>query len=347
MVATVLVLATGCGSSDLPDTTPTTGPLLPAAAKDAAKLSGAGSTFVEPLVQEWMKEYKGVAPDVDITYAGTNSADAIDRFKAGDGDFVTSDSPLTDRDEVTAGGSQAFLQTPWAAGAIAIPYNLPDVGQLRLSPGTLSGIFGGRITRWDEPDIRADNPNVRLPNLGITTIVRSDSSGTTQWFTQYLQDTVNWGLGVGFTSRFPRGQGAKGSDGMVNAVKRISGAIGYVGLSYAKSAGVPVALLQNQAKNYVGPTTAAVQAALNGASFRPFSTVARLFFLPESPGAYPLSTFTYIIYRRTGLDPAVATALRHFAGWAVASGQRAAEGLGYVPLPRQFANASLLAIQQY
>jgi len=344
-VAAVLAVASGCGPS-LPDTTPATGLLQPPAASDAARLEGAGSTFVEPLLREWIEEYRGIAPDVEVAYEGAGSAEAVERFKAGEGQFVTSDVPLSERDEVTAGGSQGFLQTPWAAGGIALPYNLPDVGELRLSPGTLSGIFGGRITRWDEPEIRADNPNVRLPNLGITTIVRSDGSGATQVFTAYLQETVNWGLGVGFTSRFPRGQGVRGSEAAVSAVKRISGAIGYAGLAHARRGGVPVALIQNRAGRYVGPTPEAVLAALAGASFRPFSTVARLYFLPESPGAYPLSTFSYVIFRR-GLDPPVATALRHFAAWAVTDGQRAAESLGYVPLPRPFANASLNAIQAY
>lgn len=298
-------------------------------------------------MREWLNQYKSVAPNVAITYEGAGSAVAVDRFKSGEGQFYASDVPLSERDEITSGGSQAFLQTPWAAGAIALVYNLPDVGELRLSPSTLSGIFGGRILRWDESEIKADNPNIRLPNLAIQTLVRSDGSGTTQVFTSYLQETAGWGLGIGFSVRFPRGQGVRGSEGMTAAVKRISGAIGYVGLSHARQAELPVALLGNRAKQFVAPTPEAVKAALAGASFRPYSTVAKLYFLPESPGAYPLSTFSYLIYRRTGLDPPVATALRHFAAWAVTNGQRYAEALGYVTLPRPFANASLNAIQQY
>lgn len=282
-----------------------------------------------------------------IDYEAAGSGVAIDRFKAGEGQFVASDVPLSERDEVTLGGSQAFLQAPWAAGAIAITYNLPDVGELRLSPSTLSGIFGGRILRWDEPEIKADNPNVKLPSLAIQTIVRSDGSGTTQVFSSYLQETAGWGLGVGLTVRFPRGQGVQGSEGVTSAVKRIAGAIGYVGLSHARKADLPVALLGNRAKQFVAPTPEAVNAALAGATLRPYGTVARLYFLPESPDAYPLSTFTYLIFRRTGLDPAVATALRHFAAWAVTDGQRYAEALGYVALPRTFSTASLNAIQQY
>jgi phosphate transport system substrate-binding protein len=298
-------------------------------------------------MRAWIDQYKAVAPNVAITYEGAGSAVAVDRFKSGEGQFFTTDAPLSERDEATLGGSQAFVQAPWAAGAIAVVYNLPDVGELHLSPSTLSGIFGGRILRWDEPEIKADNPNIRLPNLAIQTIVRSDGSGTTQVFASYLQETAGWGLGLGFSVRFPRGQGVRGSEGMTAAVKRISGAIGYVGLAHARQAEIPVALLRNQAKRYVAPTPDAVRAALAGASLRPDGTVAKLYFLPQSPGAYPLSTLTYLIYRRTGLDPPVAAALRHFAVWALTTGQRDAEGLGYVVLPRPFAIASLNAIQSY
>ncbi len=339
-------MATGC-ARDLPDTTPKTGLLEPPAVADAAQLTGVGSTFVEPLMRQWVSQYKAVAPNVAIGYEGAGSAVAVERFKSGEGQFFTSDVPLSERDEVILGGSQAFVQAPWAAGAIAVVYNLPDVGELRLSPGTLSGIFGGRIVRWDEPEIRADNPNIRLPNLAIQTIVRSDGSGTTQVFASYLQETAGWGLGIGFSVRFPRGQGVRGSEGMTAAVKRISGAIGYVGLAHARQADLPVALLRNEAKRYVGPTPDAVRAALAGASIRPNGTVAKLYFLPQSPGAYPLSTFSYLIVRRTGLDPPVAVALRHFAAWALTTGQRSAEALGYVALPRPFAIASLDAVQQY
>ena len=297
-------------------------------------------------MRAWIDRYKTVAPGVAITYEGAGSAAAIDRFENGQGDFFASDVPLSDVDEATVGGSDEVVQVPWAAGAVALAYNLPDIGQLRLSADSVAGIFGGRIVRWDDPSIQLDNPGVRLPSLGVQVVFRSDSSGTTNVFTSYLKAAAGWDLGTGFDVRFPRGSGATGSDGVVAAVKRSSGAIGYVSTAHARQAGLPVALLGNRAGRFVGPTPEAVNAALAGATLRQFGTTVKLLFTPDSPGAYPLATLSYLLFPRKTSDPAKATALRHFGAWALSDGQRIAEQLGYTPVPRQFQLPALTAVEQ-
>lgn len=342
------LLALAACHGDPPNTTPLNGPVVAPAARDEATLTGAGSTFVEPLLRQWIDGYKGVAPGVTVNYEGIDSGAARDRLQAGEGQFVASDVPMSDVEVATSGGGQDIVQIPWASGAIAVAYNLPDVDQLRLSPETLAGIYAGRVLKWNDAAVRADNPGVTLPNLSITVVYRSDPSGTTQVFTGYLEAASygNWGLGVGLTGHFPRGQGASGSGGVASAVKKTSGAIGYLGLAHAKAGSLPVALLANRARRFVGPTAQAVNAALTAADVRPFSTVAQLYFVPASPGAYPLATFSYLIYRRDQLDPGEATALRHFAAWALTAGQRQAEPLGYVPVPQNLSATSLVLLSQ-
>ncbi len=316
-------------------------------AGDRATVSGAGSTFVEPLLRQWIDRYKVLAPGVTIAYEAVGSPVGVGRMVTGEGDFFTSEFPLSEVQEATLGGSEAILQVPWAAGAIAAAYNLPEVGQLRLAPSTLAGIFSGRITRWTDPAIRADNSDVRLPDLPISVVYRSDESGTTWIFSSYLSDSApGWTLGRGRTIRLPRGSGAVGSNGVVESLSRTTGSIGYVQLSWARQASLGVAMLGNRSGRFVGPTPEAVNAALVSADLRAYGTTAQLNFNTEAPGAYPLSTFSYLILRRDMADVDKARALLHFASWALGEGQRMAEPLGYARVPRQFQLPGLSALQK-
>jgi phosphate transport system substrate-binding protein len=205
------------------------------------------------------------------------------------------------------------------------------------------------VVRWDDPAIRADNEGVRLPASSIQVVHRSDPSGTTFVFSSYLDAAAagaSWGLGIGRTVRFPRGQGAEGSSGVIDAVKRTAGAIGYVQLSYARHEDVNVALLGNRAGDFQPPSPDAVSAALDAATLRQYGTVVRLNFRPDSPGAYPLATVTYLMFSRTKLEPAKARAIRHLATWAMTEGQRYAEPLGYTLVPRQFRVPALEAVAE-
>lgn len=344
------MVATACGGSGDGQAAPRSRAITPAGARDAASLVGSGSTFVEPLVREWIGRYKALAPGVTIAYEATNSLTAVDRFtSAGEGDFFASEVPLTDVQAVTVGGSEEYVQVPWAAGAIVAVYNLPDVADLRLSPDTLAALFSGRIQRWDEAAVRADNPRVRLPALGVSVVFRSDGSGTSRVFTSYLDaaGSGGWGLGTGARVVFPRGTGVRSSEAVVAAVRRTPGAVGYVQLAHARAAGLAVARLGNRAGNFLAPTAEAVSAALGAATLRDFSTTADLLFTPDAPGAYPLATFSYLLIRRNGLAPEKADALRHFAAWAVSEGQRFAEPLGYTRVPRVFQLPALTAVNEW
>ncbi len=346
------LVATACGVEGSASTNQGARRIAPAGADDDAALAGSGATFVEPLVREWVRRYRSVAPGVTISYEATSSPPATDRFLAalrggaGGADFFTSDMPLPEADQAALGGPQEFVYVPWATGAIVAAHNLREVPELRLSSATLAGILSGRITRWDDPAVQADNRGVRLPSQAVTVVYRSDPSGTTSVLSAYLDTVVpgSWSLGQGERLSFPRGQGVRGSEAVAATVARTPGAIGYVQLAHARQAGLNVALLGNYVGRFVGPTPAAVNAAFAGANFRPFSNMVDLLFTPEAPGAYPLVAVNYLMIPRGRAEPAKAAALRHFATWAMSEGQRYAEGLGYLRLPGHFATRSLAAV---
>ncbi|MDQ6798754.1 MAG: phosphate ABC transporter substrate-binding protein PstS, partial [Actinomycetota bacterium] len=190
------LVATACGSSSksATDTTAST-PTSPAAgAKDTASLSGAGSTFVQSMLQEWIKQYGKVASGVSINYQGVGSGAGIQQLTAKTVDFAGSDVALKAEEQSATGGPGAVVTVPWVAGGIAVEYNLAQVKDLKLSPDTVAGIFAGKITKWDDAAIKADNTGATLPSTGIQVVHRSDGSGTTQVFVSYLKAAAAPGL---------------------------------------------------------------------------------------------------------------------------------------------------------
>jgi phosphate transport system substrate-binding protein len=232
LVVTAFAATTACGTDDNSErlTRGRTGGAPVAGAGDRATLSGAGATFPATLVQEWIKHYSTLAPGVTVNYQPIGSGAGIQQLTARTVDFAGSDVPLKESEVAASGGPGAVVQIPWTAGGVAVAYNLPGVGALRLSPRALAGIFAGRITRWNDPAIKADNPDAPLPASGIQVVHRSDGSGTTNVFTDYLKAVApdiwtypsgkDWPAGTA-------GTGAKGSDGVTAAVKQSTGAIGY------------------------------------------------------------------------------------------------------------------------
>jgi phosphate transport system substrate-binding protein len=344
-LAAVLVLAavavTGCGTDDnSARLSAGRRPSAPVAgADDRATLSGAGATFPATLVQEWIKQYGPLAPGVTINYQPIGSGAGIQQLTSKTVDFAGSDVPLKPSEVEATGGAGAVVQVPWTAGGVAVEYNLAGVEELRLTPQALAGIFAGRITKWNDAAIKAENPGASLPGSGIQVVHRSDGSGTTQVFTDYLKAVAPdvWTAGT-------PGTGAKGSDGVTAAVKQSPGAIGYAEPSYPKQAGLGIATLRNDAGRFVAPEAKAVSAALAAATVRPDGSLALNFSAP-SPEAYPISSASYLMFYGAGTDPARDTALRHFATWALTEGQDLAEGLDYAPLPEPVQVVALRAVK--
>jgi phosphate transport system substrate-binding protein len=349
MLVGALVATAACGTDDNSErlSRGRTGGAPVAGADDRATLSGAGATFPATLVQEWIKHYSVLAPRVTVNYQPIGSGAGIQQLTSRTVDFAGSDVPLKESEVAATGGPGAVIQVPWTAGGVAVEYNLPGVKELRLSPKALAGIFAGHVTRWNDPAIKADNPDAPLPASGIQVVHRSDGSGTTNVFTDYLKAAApdiwtfpsgkDWPAGTA-------GTGAKGSDGVTAAVKPSIGAIGYAEPSYPKQAGLGVALLRNEAGRFVGPTADAVSAALAAATTRPDGTL-KLNFTPASPEAYPISSASYLMFYASAPDAEKDAALRHFAAWALTEGQRFAEALDYAPLPASVQTAALGAVK--
>lgn len=345
----VVLAATGCGTDDNSERL-ARGRGMPsgtvAGAQDHATLSGAGATFPATLVQEWIKYYSVLAPGVTVNYQPIGSGAGIQQLTAGTVDFAGSDVPLKDSEVEATGGPGAVVQIPWTAGGVAVEYNLPGVRDLRVTPEVLAAVFAGRITRWNDPAIKAQNPNASLPSIGIQVVHRSDGSGTTQVFTDYLKavapdvwtfpSSKDWPAGTA-------GTGAKGSDGVTAAVKQSPGAIGYAEPSFPKQAGLGVATVRNASGRFVAPTASAVSTALAAATVKADGTLD-LNFTPVSPEAYPISTASYLMFYADRADPAKDTALRHFVTWVLTDGQALAEGLDYAPLPEPVQAAALRAV---
>lgn len=349
MLVMAAVAATGCGTDD--NSARLNAGRRPAApvagATDHATLSGAGATFPATLVQEWIKQYTGLAPGVTLNYQPIGSGAGIQQLTSKTVDFAGSDVPLKASEVEATGGAGAVVQVPWTAGGVAVEYNLPGVEGLKLTAQAVAGIFAGRITRWNDPAIKAENPDATLPGSGVQVVHRSDGSGTTQVFTDYLKAAAPDVWTFPSTKDWPAdtpGTGAKGSDGVTAAVKQSVGSIGYAEPSYPKQAGLGIATIRNQSGRFVGPEARAVSAALAAATVNPDGSLALNFNAP-SPDAYPVSSASYLLFYREAVDSARDTALRHFAAWALTEGQALAEGLDYAPLPESVQVASLAAVK--
>ncbi len=299
-------------------------------------LSGAGSTFVYPVMGRWIEDFNHSHPNIHINYQSIGSGGGIQQVKSGTVDFGASDSPLTDQELKLM---TPVIQIPESAGPICITYNLDGLSKpLQLSADALAGIFLGKITSWQDPIIAKDNPGQKLPQQKITVVHRADGSGTTDAFTTYLAAvSPEWAtkVGKGKSVSWPVGLGGKGSEGVTGEVKQSPGAIGYVELTYATQNKLPVAAIKNQAGNYVLPssagTTAAIDAYKDQLAQDPRNPIAN----PPAgaPNAYPISTLTFLIIPKDGIDLPKRTALKQFVQYVMADGQQAATGLNYAPLP--------------
>jgi phosphate transport system substrate-binding protein len=318
------------------------------ASKDV-NLSGAGSTFVYPVMGRWIQDFNQSHPNIHINYQSIGSGGGIQQVKSGTVDFGASDSPLTDQDLKTM---PPVIQIPESAGPICVTYNLDGLTQpLQLSADALAGIFLGTITSWRDPIIVKDNPGQKMPTDKITVVHRADGSGTTDAFTTYLAAvSPEWStkVGRGKSVSWPVGLGGKGSEGVTGDVKQSPGAIGYVELTYATQNKLPVAAIKNQAGNYVLPSSAGTTAAIDAFKAQLAQDVRSPIANPPAgaANAYPISTLTFLIIPKDGIDASKRTALLQFVQYIMANGQQASAGLNYAPLPDALVQQNVQVLKQ-
>jgi phosphate transport system substrate-binding protein len=314
-----------------------TGRAEPASAKSTAgSLVGTGATFPFPLISKWIPAVDE-AMGLRITYSPTGSGAGIAQITARTVDFGASDAPLSP-DQLSA--CNGCVVIPWALAGLSVPYNVPGInGRLRLSGTVIANIYLGTITNWNAPAIKALNPKLNLPDLKITPVYRSDGSGSTYAFTDYLSAvSPQWKSKVGRNTsvNFPTGVGARGSSGVAGVVKSTDGALTYVDAAYSIQNKFQFALIRNRAGGFATPGVRGVTAALSQLP-KKVTTLSQLNIVdpPKSAGrlAYPISTFTYVIVPTKSGDKA--SDLRKWVYWAVTTGQKFGPPLYFVPLPAE------------
>ena len=326
--------AAGCATQG-EDATPDKGFATTSEIKNG--FGAAGSTFVAPIMNNWISSYKQAQPGTLISYRPSGSAAGLAELRQGSLSLAASDAPLSD-DQI----SQMFpvIQVPVTAGSVCAIYNVSGVtSPLRFSGSTLAGIFSGNIISWQDPAIERDNPGVKLPRAAIIVVHRTEGSGTTNIFTGYLSKvSAEWakGPGQGLTVAWPVGIGGEGSKGVIEFIKKNPGTIGYAELNYAKENKLPVALIQNRSGNYVAPSPASTTAAIEAFGDALAKDVRTPIVDPPALAkeAYPIAGLSFLIVPKDGADADSRQAIKSFIQYAVTTGQDSAESLDYAKLPK-------------
>ena len=308
-------------------------------ARADVRLQGGGATFPAPIYQRWVTEYQKAHPDVKIDYQAIGSGGGIKGITDKTFDFAGSDAPMSKKEMAAAGGADKIVQIPTVAGAVVMAYNLPGFnGELKLDGPTLAAIYLGEIKKWDDMKIAHLNEGAKLPNLPITTVHRTDGSGTNFIFTNYLctqdQNFKNK-VGSGKAVEWPTGNGGPQNAGVTQIVQTTKGAIGYVELAYALQNKIPFATLRDRDGHFVKASPETVSMAGEGALKEMGSSLAVDIWNQPGADAYPISSFTYIIvYKDLGYlkDANKAKALVDFLKWSSGEGQKLAPSLEYAPL---------------
>jgi len=301
----------------------------------ATTLNGAGATFPYPIYSKWFSEYNKIHPDVQINYQSIGSGGGINQLKAGTVDFGASDMPLDDTKAKQI--PVPFVQLPTVLGSVVPSYNIPGVtAELKFTPQVLAGIYLGKITKWNDTAIASANPGVKLPDMGIMVIYRSDGSGTTFVWTDYLSKvSADWKAKVGSNTSvsWPVGYGGKGNEGVSGLVRQNAGALGYVELIYALQNKIPFGLVQNAAGNFV---KASLQSTTAAAAAAKFTADDFRVSITNAPGkeAYPIASFTYLLVPTQWKDAGKGKIMVDFLHWMLSDGQKMVEPLDYAPLPK-------------
>lgn len=300
----------------------------------AQLINGAGATFPFPLYSKWFSVYNKQNPSVKINYQSIGSGAGIKQLISKTVDFGASDSPMSDEELKSA--PAAIVHIPTALGAVVIAYNVPGLTSLNLSPELISDIYMGKIKKWNDPQILAENPGIKFPATYITPVYRSDGSGTTAVFTDYLAKvSPEWKkqVGAGKAVKWPQGLGGKGNEGVSGVLKQIPGSIGYTEQVYAITNKLPVASIKNAAGKYIQPSLESVSAAAEGALKEMPADYRVSITNAAGKNSYPISSFTYLlVYKK--LDAKNGKELVKFLKWSMTKGQSYAKDLSYAPLPK-------------
>jgi phosphate transport system substrate-binding protein len=302
---------------------------------DVVKLNGAGATFPYPLYSKWFNEYNKIHPDIQINYQSIGSGGGIQQIKAKTVDFGASDAPLSDDEEKAM--PSPVVQIPTTAGSVVVVYNLPGVDKgLKLTPDVVADLFLGKIQKWNDPRIMSQNAGVKLPDTAVAVVHRSDGSGTSYIFTDYLSKVspeFSSKVGRGKSVNWPAGIGGKGNEGVAGQVKQTPGAVGYVEFAYAMQNKLTYASLKNKAGKFVEPTIDSTTAALASSTSELQKDVRTSVTDASGDTSYPISGLTYLILYKNQEDSQKGKTLLAFLKWAMTDGQKHAASLLYAPLP--------------
>ena len=310
-------------------------------------LNGAGATFPYPMYSKWFSDYNKLHPDVQINYQSIGSGGGIRQVLNGTVDFGASDGPMSD--EQLKEAKVPILHIPTVLGAVVPAYNVPGVsGELKFTPEALAGIFLGKIEKWNDPAIAQANPGVKLPDQSIVVVHRSDGSGTTYIFTDYLSKvSKEWEatVGKGTSPKWPVGLGGKGNEGVAGQIRQLPGSIGYIELIYAAENKITYGSVKNAAGNFVKASLDSVTEA--AASVKAMPADFRV-SITDAPGktAYPISSFTWLLIPEQAQDPKKGKIIADFLNWMVTDGQKMTQQLSYAPLPASVVEKVKAAIKQ-
>lgn len=320
---------------------------LAAAAAAQTTLNGAGATFPYPIYSKWFSQYHQVHPDIEINYQSIGSGGGIRQLTAGTVDFGASDGPMSDQQ--LADAKFKIFHFPTVLGGVVPAYNVPGISQeLRFSPEVLAGIFLGKISNWNDKAFARDNPGVKFPDQAIVLVHRSDGSGTTYIWTDYLSKiSPDWqsNVGKGTSVKWPVGLGAKGNEGVAGMIRQMPGSFGYVELIYAVQNNIAYGAVKNTAGSFVKASLESVTAAAGSVKNMPPDFRVSI---TNAPGkdAYPISSFTWLLIPAQSKDPAKGKILTDFLTWMLSEGQTMTSSLNYAPLPQSVVDKERSVIAQ-
>jgi phosphate transport system substrate-binding protein len=310
-------------------------------------LNGAGATFPNPMYSKWFSEYHKIHSEVQVNYQPIGSGGGIRQVTAGTVDFGASDMPMTDKQLQES--KAKILNIPTVLGAVVPAYNIPGVGgEVKFTPEALAGIFFGKISKWNDKAITGSNPGMNFPDKDIIVVHRSDGSGTSFIWTDYLSKiSPEWKSQVGSDTsvKWPIGMGGKGNEGVAGLIRQLSGSIGYVELIYAVQNNIPYGSVRNAAGSFIKASLDSVTAAAASALKMPADFRVSI---TNAPGkdAYPISSFTWLLIPAQSKDAAKGKILADFLNWMIGDGQKMTSALAYAPLPENVVAKVKEAIKQ-